>query len=104
MKATWISCHVVRFDDGTSWPRSGSCGTHEMDLGWRLRYQGEQSAHRSSDVLWAASVVDAYKYLVDAPQRRIIEVVMALRAVELDLARGVATCRQCGKSKLDSIA
>lgn len=103
MKATWISCNAVRFDDGTCWSRIGTCGTHEMDLEWRLRYHAT-ARQRELDVLSAASVVSAYRSLAAATHRRIVEVVMALRDVEAALEEGRATCVECKKRNSGTVS
>ena len=59
----------VRFD-GMTWPRT------DTDVGWQLRY-GKPS---QETLLVAASMVEAYKHLIDMPQRRRNRRVSQIRA------------------------
>ena len=58
--------------DGTLWPQPGE---RISEIGWKLRY-GEPTR---SELLVAASVLDAYRALIYAPVRRRMLLVRDLR-------------------------
>jgi len=76
MKAIRISKVRAYLEDGTSWPRYA--GERVEELSWRLHH-GQPSR---SDHLLAASILEAYAYLIRLPQRRRAQVISALRHAE----------------------
>lgn len=73
-------------DDKTTWelPDWDPDDSDQGFLGWRLRYAPPCSKTdcvvSRADCMQAAAIVAAYSALVRAPQRRLIEVVRALKA------------------------
>lgn len=82
MKTTAISAHF----DGMAWPRPGQ---RLADLAWRLRYA--QESITPSDLLIAASVMDAYEALIARPLCRAREILGRLKTV----AEFVDPSRRC---------
>jgi hypothetical protein len=51
----------LRRDNGTTWPDPSD----PLEVEWKLRY----GTPERSDLLWAASVIGAYKHLMEGQQR-----------------------------------
>ncbi len=64
------------FDDGTVWPLPGD--EAEDSLEWRLRYK--EHGVLANDRYHAASIVSAYRQLINMPVKRRNEVLAGLRA------------------------
>lgn len=68
------------FPNGTCWP----CQKAGSELGWRLRYA--QNSITSADKFFLASIVEAYRELIDATQVRRNQVCRDLRVPNASLS------------------
>jgi len=69
----------VELSDGSTWPRPALESDQEYGIGHRLRYAPMESLTRD-DLLLAASVIDAYGYLVTMPGAQASKVARMMRA------------------------
>ena len=67
----------IRLDDKTTWLDPFSARIEE--LRWKMRYAGTSLSE--VDKLTAASILDAYCYLVAKPQKRRNQICAALKAI-----------------------
>lgn len=78
-----MSATRIRLPDGTSWPRPSLDSDDGVGIGHRLRYADPTTLTRS-DLLEAASIIDAYGHLVRTPgAAKVLPVLRrALRQIE----------------------
>ena len=62
----------LRLPEGTTWPDPSD----PREVGWRLRY-GQASRE---DLIWATSVISAYRQLISVTGKRRSEVVRQIKA------------------------